>query len=498
MSETTRPSEPRQVCERIAVVVPALNAADTIGEQIAAVLADRDERVELVLVNNGSTDATLETMHALSSGHERITIVSEPRRGVNLARNAGIAATDAPIVLLCDADDEIEPGWINALASALETFDLVGGALRHVSRNGKVMSEAALPDMHNVFGWGVPYGWGGACGMRRATWLQSGGFDSTMSGGGDEADFFIRAQIDGATFTWRENAVVRCTQREDTAKHARRRRDEGWRNLTRCYWYGRLRGWPRYGHFWEDVLKSALLLPMAPFSAHWRSVLQLRLMRRWGRFRGALSYLPGELRRRVSNKSPRPLRFAPTPRFRSDWRRIDRIDGWLTREDAAVLHAAASRVASNEAIVEIGSWNGRSTTAAALGCRRQRVIYAVGRHTGERLHVEAGLPVDSLSQFKRTVSSLELTNVETVMALSHEAAKTYSGTPIGLLFIDGWNSTDAVSDDYASWAPHLAPGATIVFNDRCQPEVRAAILQLRPQLPRRMLEIGKLSIFTDW
>ena len=133
----TRRSDSDASRERIAVVIPALNAAATIGIQIAAVLADRDERVELVLVNNGSTDETLDVMHTATAGNDRITIVTEPRRGVNLARNAGISATDAPIVLFCDADDEIEPGWIDALASVLENFDLAGGALRSVSHDGR-------------------------------------------------------------------------------------------------------------------------------------------------------------------------------------------------------------------------------------------------------------------------------------------------------------------------------------------------------------------------
>ena len=159
-TEANRKPDSKQSRERIAVVIPALNAADTIRMQIAAVLADRDERVELVLVNNGSTDETLQVMQSSTAGHDRVTIVTEPRRGVNLARNAGINATDAPIVLLCDADDEIEPGWIDALATALKNFDLAGGALRRVSHDGKIVSDAELPDTQDRFGWGLGFGWG--------------------------------------------------------------------------------------------------------------------------------------------------------------------------------------------------------------------------------------------------------------------------------------------------------------------------------------------------
>lgn len=491
-SKSERPSE------QIAVVIPALNAADTIGAQIAAVLADRDARVELVLVNNGSTDETLEVMHALTSGHDRITIVTEPRRGVNRARNAGIEATEATIVLLCDADDEIEPGWIAALAKTLENFDLAGGALRHISHDGQIVRDAALPDTQDRFGWGLGFGWGCSCGLRREIWERVGGFDPSMSGAGDESDLFFRAQIDGATFTWCEEAVVRYTLRENPNEHNRRRHDEGWRFGTRSYWHGRLRGWPRYSFFFTDVVKSALLLPLAPFSAHWRSVIHWRLMRRWGRFMGTILYLPGELRQRIGNKQSKPSRFLPTLRFRREWHRIKKIEGWLTRVDAAALHATASRVPEGQAIVEIGSWKGRSTSTLALGCRRQRKVFAVDPHTGGRSYVEANLPVDSLMHFERTIENLNLTNVEAVVARSHDAAISYSGPPIGLLFIDGWHSTEAVLDDYRSWEPHLAENATVVFDDRTHPEVLTAILELRPSLPKRMFEIGKLSVFTDW
>ena len=84
-----------------------------------------------------------------------------------------------------------------------------------------------------------------------------------------------------------------------------------------------------------------------------------------------------------------------------------------------------------------------------------------------------------------------------IVARSHDAARTYSGAPIGLLFIDGWHSTEAVLDDYQSWAPHLAEDATIVFDDHTHPDVLQAILELRPILPKRMLEIGKMSVFTS-
>lgn len=287
------------------MVIPALDAAATIGRQVAAVLADRDDRTELVLVDNGSTDDTAAVMRAVTIGHDRVTIVCEPRRGVNLARNAGIAATDAPLIVLCDADDEVEPGWIESLVDALATADLVGGAVRRITPDGEQVGEVGPPDAHDRFGWGLPHAWGCNCGLRREVWERMGGFDPRMTGAGDETDLYLRAQIDGATFAWSERAVVRYSLRADADAHDRHRRDEGWRNLSRSYWYGRLRGWPRDGRVLEDLVKCALLLPLAPFSARWRSSLRWRAMRRRGRLVGAIRFLPGEVRRRPASPAQR-------------------------------------------------------------------------------------------------------------------------------------------------------------------------------------------------
>ncbi|MBU3702095.1 MAG: glycosyltransferase, partial [Acidimicrobiia bacterium] len=460
------------------------------------VLNDRDDSVELVLVDNGSTDATLDVMQAATAGEDRVRIVLEPRRGVNRARNAGIAATDAPLVLLCDADDEIEPGWIDELVKHLAFADLVGGALRPVNHHGELTGEAALPDTRTCFDWGLPNPWGANCGVRRAAWARIGGFEADISGGGDEEEFFVRAQIDGATFTWAESAIVRYTQRDDPQAHGRLRWRESWRNLNRVYWIGRLRGWPRDGQVIEDVVKCSLLLPLAPFSSHWRWVLRWRATRRWQRLRG-LRCVPRELGRRVASRPDPPSRFPATLRFRRDWRRIRDVGGALTRAEALVLHTLAAQMPPGRAIVEIGSWEGRSTTALALGCRRDRPVHAVDPHTGGMSLVEKNLPVDSLTHFRRNMARWRLDNVVEVVERSVDAAAHYDGPPVGLLFIDGWHSTEAVLEDFGSWAPHLAPGATVVFHDRRLPEVRAAISRLRPALPRRLLEISDLAVFVD-
>jgi hypothetical protein len=82
-----------------------------------------------------------------------------------------------------------------------------------------------------------------------------------------------------------------------------------------------------------------------------------------------------------------------------------------------------------------------------------------------------------------------------VRALSVDAAGTYDGPPVGLLFVDGWHSTDAVVADVESWRPHLAPDPIVVFDDHPDPEVAAGVAKVEATLPPRLGACGKDLVF---
>ena len=97
---------------RVSVVVPAYNAARHIGGAVSSALAQTLDDVEVVVVDDGSTDATA----AIAAAHgERVRVVSQPHAGVAAARNRGIAAAQADLVAFCDADDILLPGHLAAL-----------------------------------------------------------------------------------------------------------------------------------------------------------------------------------------------------------------------------------------------------------------------------------------------------------------------------------------------------------------------------------------------
>jgi glycosyltransferase involved in cell wall biosynthesis len=116
----------------VAVVVCTRNRSAALTGALEAVLAiDHDPRAwELVVVDNASTDDTAAVAGAVAAAHPgRVRVVGEPEVGLSAARNAGIAATEAPVVAFLDDDAFPEPGWLAALVAGFRRREVmcVGG-----------------------------------------------------------------------------------------------------------------------------------------------------------------------------------------------------------------------------------------------------------------------------------------------------------------------------------------------------------------------------------
>lgn len=91
------------------IVLPAYNAAASVAATIASVLAQTDGDFELILIDDGSTDATLATLMAAAAGDTRIRLVAQANAGVAAARNLGLSLAHGVLVAFIDADDIWHP-----------------------------------------------------------------------------------------------------------------------------------------------------------------------------------------------------------------------------------------------------------------------------------------------------------------------------------------------------------------------------------------------------
>lgn len=146
------------------------------------------------------------------------------------------------------------------------------------------------------------------------------------------------------------------------------------------------------------------------------------------------------------------------------------LSGLIDDDQGNVLRYLASQVPARHAVVEIGSFRGKSTSFLADGSRlgNGAPVYAVdpwdlpgnpyGKHGFSAPEVR--------ESFESQLRSCRLwSRVNPVQAFSTVAASNYQGPEIGLLYIDGDHEEHAVRNDIRAWSPHLADEHTLVFDD---------------------------------
>ncbi|RZK44872.1 MAG: glycosyltransferase family 2 protein [Hymenobacter sp.] len=111
---------PSQMCE-ISVVIPAFNAAPYLRETVASVLSSNSVKTEIVIVDDGSTDQTVEVAHQLMLEYPKaIHVIEQKNAGVSVARNTGFSRARAPAVCFLDADDILRPDALATLKTLLD------------------------------------------------------------------------------------------------------------------------------------------------------------------------------------------------------------------------------------------------------------------------------------------------------------------------------------------------------------------------------------------
>src|SRR6056297_2029726 len=157
------------------IVVPACNVAATLPETLEALLIQSFRDFEIVVVDDGSIDATPEIAAAFADRDPRVRLLRQDNRGLAGARNSGIAASTGACIGFCDADDIWEPGKLAAHVHHLDAAPEVGisfsGSLL-VDESGRSIGLAQRPRLRDITPAQVfkrnPIGNGSAPVLRRA------------------------------------------------------------------------------------------------------------------------------------------------------------------------------------------------------------------------------------------------------------------------------------------------------------------------------------------
>jgi glycosyltransferase involved in cell wall biosynthesis len=282
----------------LSVVIPCRNGALTLPRQLAA-LAEQawDGTWEVVVADNGSTDGTAAVAMDWSSRLPTITVVDASQRaGAAYARNVGAARARYDHILWLDADDEVRPGFLAAMAVALETDEFCCGTWE---------APFDAPHLESLPG-PAPHGWraliadpgfldaAGACNglaVSRAALDRVGGFPEEMTWGSEDTAFCWAMQLAGYPMVRVEAASVAVYPRKDPASLWHQQVQWGI-GAVDAYRRFRNQGAPR-SNTWGALARWGILVvsaPVAMIRSRWRYQWLGTTARRWGRVTGSLRF----------------------------------------------------------------------------------------------------------------------------------------------------------------------------------------------------------------
>ena len=279
----------------VSVVLACRDAEQYLAAQLEA-LARQECPVpwELVVSDNGSTDDSVALVEQYRSRLPRLVVIdSSRRRGPAAARNDGVQAARGSIVVFCDADDEVAPGWLTAMARALGEHDLVAARLEHERLNEPWAvpvrnPQPGLLDTDPPF---LPYSFCAALGVRRALHEALGGFDETFVDGGEDRDYCYRAQLSGVRLVLAPDAVVHYRHRHGALSMYRQARGYACGQVRLYHAYRHLGlGRPPLPHAVASWLLTPLKLVPALRSRRTFALWMARLGWRVGRLKASARY----------------------------------------------------------------------------------------------------------------------------------------------------------------------------------------------------------------
>lgn len=175
---------------RVSIVIPCFNGADMVHDAVKSALAQTHDEVEVIVVDDGSTDPVTLSALARISAAGGVAVVRQENRGLSGARNSGIAAATGDYILPLDHDDELYPSYASKAAAVLDARGEVGIVYARAERFGATNGEWLLADFdmgqmllgNQIFASAM---------FRRVDWQTVGGYSTELRNGYEDYDLWL-------------------------------------------------------------------------------------------------------------------------------------------------------------------------------------------------------------------------------------------------------------------------------------------------------------------
>jgi predicted O-methyltransferase YrrM len=182
--------------------------------------------------------------------------------------------------------------------------------------------------------------------------------------------------------------------------------------------------------------------------------------------------------------------------YESIWRSLAQVEGWMTHDQGRWLFRAAGTCPPTGRVVEIGSFQGRSTIVLARGAPDDAEIIAIDPHAGNDRgpnEIE-GFADEASLDHQRFLHNLQAASVADrvrhVRHASHEAHR-FVDDPIDVLYIDGAHRFRAARRDIVEWGARVRPGGIMLVHDAFSSVGVTAALLVTMARSRRWRYVGR-------
>ncbi|MDD3436211.1 MAG: glycosyltransferase family A protein [Candidatus Gastranaerophilales bacterium] len=198
---------------KVSVIIPCYNQGQYLQEAVDSVLASTYENIEIVIVNDGSTEY-LDVLEKFSA--PKTILINHENQGVSVARNNGIKASSGKYILPLDSDDKIHPTYIEKAVKILEENEKIGIVYCRAEYFGAETGEWELKEYK--FPNCLWENWIFNSAMyRKSDWEKTNGYNSEMVYGYEDWEFWL-SLIENGVEVYKINEILFYYRRSEISR----------------------------------------------------------------------------------------------------------------------------------------------------------------------------------------------------------------------------------------------------------------------------------------